>query len=98
MKKALGASIAVLALTLFAVSVSAVSESASPEATTTILQTCGITASSPIAFGSLIPGGTSGDVTSTISMPLGNFVVTPTVEGTQWTEADLFPPPSITKK
>jgi hypothetical protein len=45
-------------------------------------KTCDITATSPINFGTMIPGEISSDVTSTVSMPTGNQVVIPTIEGT----------------
>src|SRR3989344_376363 len=83
MKKAIGASITVLALTLFAVSVFAI------DAEVEVPPTCGIDAGD-ISFDGLVPGATSPDVTSTISMPTGNTIVSPTVEGTTWTELDAI--------
>ncbi|HLD85079.1 MAG TPA: hypothetical protein VI968_00830 [archaeon] len=59
MKKAIGASVAVMALALFAAGVFAITETISATAETTIEETCGlsITAGNPIAFGQLIAGG-----------------------------------------
>lgn len=69
-----------LAMAMFSVNVLAATSTAS----VTVPASCGL-AATDIDFGSLTTGATSGDVTSTVSMPSGNTVVTPTIQGTIWT-------------
>jgi hypothetical protein len=69
-----------LALAILSVNVLAATSTAS----VTVPASCGL-AATDVNFGSLSTGATSGDVTSTVSMPSGNTPVTPTISGTAWT-------------
>lgn len=68
-----------LAMSILAVNVLAATSTAS----VTVPASCGLAATN-INFGSLGVGSTSGDVTSTVSMPSGNTAVTPTIQGIAW--------------
>jgi spore coat protein U-like protein len=82
---------AIVALVSLISSVPIVMPTTSPVTANVQVQTwCDISATSPINFGTKIPGEISSDVTSTVSMPIGNQVVTPTIEGTDWTPTTTF--------
>jgi hypothetical protein len=83
MKEIIGMLAAVLALTVLAVNVLA-TETATSTASVSVPATCGLSATD-ISFGSLAPGFTSSDVTSTVSMPTGNYPLIPTIKGADWT-------------
>ena len=88
MKKIIGISAVVLAMTLLTLNVlAAETKTATATASATVLGTCGIEATG-IGFGDLVPGQTytNDNVYSTISMPTGNQVVTPYIKGVDWTD------------
>ena len=61
-------------------------------ASLTVPISCDVSATGPINFGSWLPGTTSSTMSTTISEPTGNQVVTPDISGTTWTGTGGTPP------